>query len=155
MPTVLGLLGLEANTPKSLHGHNLAPYLTQQESQPESQPNRHALYIKNVDGNTNAEGNVTSYFPIARGIKTDHYSLTLTINRDYQLESTLFFDNRNDPYQLNPLSFMPGATREKKLLTMLAFELERIQDPWAELVILPELLNYPSLTSNTCRNNHD
>ncbi|PKF81662.1 arylsulfatase [Vibrio sp. vnigr-6D03] len=155
MPTVLGLLGLETNTPKSLHGHNLAPYLTQQESQPESQPNRHALYIKNVDGNTNAEGNVTSYFPIARGIKTDRYSLTLTINRNYQLEGILFFDNRNDPYQLSPLSFMSGETREKKLLKMLAFELERIQDPWAELVILPELLNYPSLTSNTCRNNHD
>ena len=60
-----------------------------------------ALYIRNSDGDRDSLGNVISYFPVARGIKTDRYTLALTIDkRTGELKSSLLFDDMADPYQM-------------------------------------------------------
>lgn len=79
MPTILGLCGLEKQIPATVEGRNYAGRFTGEDS---SVPLRQgALYIKNIDGEKDADGKVISYFPVSRGIKTHQYTMSLTIDR--------------------------------------------------------------------------
>ncbi|PWI32047.1 arylsulfatase [Vibrio albus] len=137
MPTTLGLLSLREYTPAPIHGRDLSQIVNQ--PQPEFQS---ALYLRNLDGERNSQGEVVDYFPQSRGIKTEHYTLAIDINTSHQITSTLLFDNQSDPYQFNNLPFEPDAPYVRHLLREMAKELVRVQDPWAEKGILANLLPY-------------
>jgi arylsulfatase A-like enzyme len=138
MPTMLGLLSLQEQVPATIHGRDLSAVITSQEA-PESHS---ALYLRNLDGERNAQGEVIGYFPQSRGIKTERYTLAIDINTDNQITSTLLFDDRQDPYQCHNLTFEPEAPHIRHLLQEMAKELVRVEDPWAEEGILAHLLPY-------------
>ncbi|HGF7478844.1 TPA: sulfatase [Vibrio mimicus] len=141
MPTILGLLGVPMADPLSIDGRDLSCVITQPLAHPAS-PDC-ALYLRNQDGEKNALGEVIAYFPQSRGIRTLRYTLALEINRQAELIATQLFDNQTDPYQLTNLPFEPQDPFVKPLLQLMAEELHRIQDPWAEQGILASLLPYP------------
>lgn len=135
MPTVVGMAGLQDLLPDSLPGYDWSGLITttppaaSQAATPEA-----VLYLQNVDGEKDAEGNVLTYFPRCRGVVTDRYTLSFTINRKYQIVETLFFDNWEDPYQMNnlPLSSRPEVVQH--LLAELQHLLNEADDPWAPLL---------------------
>ncbi|KHD24711.1 arylsulfatase [Vibrio caribbeanicus] len=145
MPTVLGVMGLEALVPNNIHGRNLAEAI--QSSDIGALPN-HALYIRNIDGPRDANNKVSDYFPVSRGIKTERYTLAFEVERDGELSNVLFFDNLLDPYQRNNLTFNPDNHIERTLVTALAKELVRTDDPWAEEKWLSNLLPYELFLGN-------
>jgi len=153
MPTVLALLGVEHLPTSQVQGHNLAAFI-KSETDNRNVPlgPKSALYIRNIDGEVNPSGNVISYFAQSRGVKTHRYTLALTINPAYQLEQILFFDDELDPYQQHNLTFDPHGTVERDLLQQLADELSRIDDPWANLGVLADMLTY---TRPKQKANHD
>ncbi len=102
-----------------------------------------SLYIRNLDGKIDEQGQVISYFPESRGIRTERYTFTLEIDRNYKLKSILLFDNQNDPYQLINIAWPSSDSLSQELLSELATELARIEDPWAEERILNDILPYP------------
>ena len=102
MPTMLALAGLEKAIPESAEGRNLAPVLL--ENGEECDIPEAALYIRNMDGEKDADGIVSGFFPAARGIKTDRYTMEIAINRDKELQSVMIFDDWNDPYQMLSLN---------------------------------------------------
>ncbi len=141
-PTILDVLGLTAHCPPRLGGESRAQALT--ENYPNSAESIGSLYIRNLDGDKDQDGNVISYFAQSRGFRTERYTLSLEVDRDYQLTEILLFDNQTDPYQLNNLAFSSQPKLAEQLLSRLASELVRIQDPWAKEKILPDLLPYPN-----------
>jgi len=139
MPTILGLCGL--NIPQSVQGKNYAPLLTR------NNPNMNrpfgALYIKNVDGEKNKDGKVISYFPLTRGIKTNQYTMTLTIDiKTRKLMDIILFDDKNDPYQLTPLNIQKYPKTFNLLCSQLAILLKQANDPWFKEEILKEYIPY-------------
>ena len=132
MPTVVSMAGLGSMLPDSLPGYDWTPQLTAKPA--EKQPDA-VLYLQNVDGEKDADGTVLTYFPRCRGVVTERYTLSFTINRKYKVVETLFFDNWEDPYQMNnlPLSSRPEVVSE--LLQELRRLLQEADDPWASLDI--------------------
>ena len=103
MPTLLGLAGLSDSIPSEVHGRNYAPLFFDEKADVVRPAG--ALYIQNVDGEKDTEGMVRSYFPSSRGFKSARYTLALYIDRKTrELKRSLFFDDEQDPYQLNNLS---------------------------------------------------
>lgn len=141
MPTLLGLSGLGDQIPEEVQGHNFADYLLTGKSTvalPKS-----ALYIRNLDGKKDENGKVITYFPETRGIKTERFTLALTINKETKaLEKVYFFDNISDPYQLNNLKLDDYPAENEKLLNELARQLKKINDPWYNEKILPDMIPY-------------
>lgn len=141
MPTILGLCGLERQIPSDVEGRNYAGHFTGKDF---SVPLRNgALYIRNADGQQDANGKVISYFPVARGIKTHRYTLSLTIDKKTkQLKDVLLFDDLNDPYQMHNLP----KQEYKELINTLCHEmvplLKEANDPWYTERILNELIPY-------------
>ncbi|MBD0786476.1 sulfatase [Vibrio sp. Y2-5] len=140
MPTVLDMLGLKERVPTDITGQSKALSITDDKKSPHSNC---ALYIRNLDGEKDENGKVVSYFPQSRGIRTDRYTFALEIDRKLKLDSILLFDNKRDPYQLANIAWQASASLTQELLSQLAAELARIQDPWAELKILNDILPYP------------
>ena len=141
MPTLLGISGLDAEIPSEIQGLNFSNWLLTGESNKELP--KSALYIRNLDGEIDSDGKVTSYFPETRGLKTDRYTLALTISREAnELESVLLFDDINDPYQLNNLNPENYPAEIDFLLKELANHLKRIEDPWYNEMILSEIIPY-------------
>jgi len=141
MPTLLGLSGLEDQIPGEVQGSNFADYLLTGKSEvslPQS-----ALYIRNMDGEKDEDGKVITYFPETRGVKTERFTLALTINKETkELKKTYFFDNRTDPYQLNNLPPDSYPAEMKMLLTELGQKLKNIDDPWFNEKILADMIPY-------------
>jgi len=139
MPTLLGLMGLEKDIPEEVQGFNYADVLQSEESgnRPTS-----ALYIRNVNGDKDEHGNVTSYFPVARGVKTHEYTLELVINRKNELVKTQFFNDNEDPYQLTNLPVDKNDPVVQQLLQEMAYWLKHSDDPWKEQKILADWINY-------------
>lgn len=146
MPTVLGLCGLSDLIPAEVEGKNYAGWLKDQNN---NIPLRKgALYIKNADGDKNADGKVISYFPLSRGIKTDRYTLSLTIDRkSKELVHSLLFDDIEDPYQLKNLSL----DENQEIVTMLCREmvplLQEADDPWYKEKLLSSMIPYDIINS--------
>lgn len=141
MPTLLGLANLQNSIPETVQGFNYARLLT--ESQYNLlEPPASALYLKNSDGKFNAKGQVISYFPTGRGIKTKDYTLALFIDTKNKLKKTVFFHDAVDPFQLNNLKLEQNAQEAEAILSLLGKELKRIGDPWFEQKILANLIPY-------------
>jgi len=140
MPTLLSLSGLEKSIPEAVQGYDLSCFLKGEELK-EGAPDG-VLYIRNVDGEKDENGLVTSYFSVARGIKTDRYTLAITIDRKRQIKDILFFDDVNDPYQMNNLSTEDHTNEFHKLCKQMGKLLKDTGDPWYTAHILSELLNY-------------
>ena len=141
MPTMLGMANLQSHIPNTVQGHNYAPIFKGEDTQNIEKPYG-ALYIKNADGEKDADGKVISYFPLARGLKTHNYTIALHINRDYTLSQVQLFDDLKDPYQMHNLSLEDKPEIVKELLTELGKELKRIDDPWYQKNVLSNLISY-------------
>lgn len=141
MPTVLGLAGLADSIPATIEGRDYSGWLI---SKSTGVPLRHgALYIRNLDGDKDADGNVISYFPETRGIKTAQYTLALTIDRkDNTLKNALLFDDLADPYQLNNLPLEANEALVAQLCAMMVPLLKEADDPWWHRRILPDMIPY-------------
>ena len=102
-----------------------------------------ALYIKNVDGDKDTDGKVISYFPVARGIKTHRYTMSLTIDRKTkELKEVLLFDDQKDPYQMQNLPWQENKEIVSDLCKQMVPLLEEADDPWYKEQILKELIPY-------------
>ncbi len=140
MPTLLGMAGLKGNIPAEVQGTDYSRLFFDKNAKikrPEG-----ALYIQNVDGDKNAEGKVINYFAKARGIKTADYTLAFYVNRKNQLQEVRFFDDKNDPYQMHNLAMEKHPKTVKKLCAQLGKLLRKIDDPWYQRRVLPQLIKY-------------
>ena len=141
MPTLLGMAGLADSIPSDVQGRNYAPLFFDPQAQVERPTG--ALYIQNVDGDKDAQGKVTSYFPSSRGIKTARYTLALYIDRkEHKLVKSLLFDDQEDPYQQHNLPLEKHPEVVKELCAQMAAQLKAIGDPWYEQRILADLIPY-------------
>ena len=141
MPTLLSLAGLKNKIPATVEGRDLSAELFRKK--PSKQAPKAVLYIQNIDGRKNKEGKVLSYFPVARGVKTDRYTLSISIDKKTkQLKNVLIFDDLKDPYQLHNLP----VEQYKKLFASLCKQmpalLKKANDPWYSERILSELIPY-------------
>ena len=141
MPTILGLCGLEKQIPATVEGRNYAGRFTGKDS---SVPLRQgALYIKNIDGEKDADGKVISYFPVSRGIKTHQYTMSLTIDRKTkELKDILLFNDLEDPYQMQNLPWQENKGIVSDLCKQMVPLLKEADDPWYKGQILKELIPY-------------
>jgi len=125
MPTLLSLAGLKSHIPSSVQGNDLARALVK--GRPVKGSPKGVLYIRNVDGEKDAEGKVRSYFPVARGVKTERYTLAITLTRTHAIKEILLFDDVTDPYQMHNIT-------DKKLIRRLAGQMKplliKADDPW-------------------------
>lgn len=130
MPTMLGMAGLHDKIPAEIQGVDYSPLFYQPGSESVKRPDA-ALYIQNMDGNKDAQGNVIDYFPSARGVKTHQYTMAVYINRDNNRDHILLFDDQADPYQLNNIAdTKEGKATVKKLYKRMGELLTEIDDPW-------------------------
>lgn len=127
MPTLLSLAGLEKGIPAEAQGLDLSDHLKgkSNNTKPEG-----VLYIRNINGDRDENNKVISYFPVARGIKTERYTLAITIDKDKNPKEILFFDDINDPYQMNNLSVKDNFSDFQRLLELMEELLEKAGDPW-------------------------
>ncbi len=131
MPTVVGLAGLEKMLPDSLPGYNWAGRHPQKRMVMGSKDApRSILYLQNVDGDKDVEGNVTTYFARCRGIVSERYTLSFTLNKKGKLKEVLFFDNEKDPYQTQNLPIAEHREVVAQLLQELDQLLKEADDPW-------------------------
>lgn len=140
MPTMLGICGLKNRIPKSVQGKNYANILMSGKGE---QPHG-ALYIQNINGKLNANKQVDDFFPSARGIKTNEYTLALTIDQKKQLKKVLLFNDSQDPYQMNPLNYELPENRQifLELCRQTGQLLKESNDRWYKERILPDLMKY-------------
>lgn len=140
MPTVLGLAGLGDRIPASVEGRDFSAILRQDAVQPERP--RAALYLRNLDGERDADGLVRGFFPEARGVKTPSHTMELCIDRDGRLKRVLMYDDRQDPYQLHNLSPEEHAELFASLCGELAVLLRENNDIWYRNRVLAEWIPY-------------
>lgn len=141
MPTLLGLSGLKNSIPKSVQGKDFSPIFLNKKNSV-TRP-KAALYIRNMDGDKDKDGNVISYFPEARGIKTERYTLCLNINKKTgKLKSAQLFDDLKDPYQMNNLKLEDHKELVKSLCKQMVPLLKQANDPWYKKRILSEMIPY-------------
>ena len=140
MPTLLSMAGLEDEIPAAVQGQDLAKFFTGKACKSKSP--KGVLYIRNFDGEENANGEVISYFPEARGIKTLRYTLAITIDSKKQVKEILLFDDKNDPYQMHSLDINQHQQLLKKLTKQMGGLLKNANDPWYREKILTELIRY-------------
>lgn len=128
MPTLLSMAGLKAQIPVAVQGNDLAAHLSGKATKVKAP--KGVLYIRNVDGEVNDKDEVINYFPVARGIKTDHYTLAITIDRSKKVKEILLFDDKNDPYQMHPLDADRHQSLIKRLTSQMKKLLKQADDPW-------------------------
>lgn len=140
MPTLLSLSGLKNEIPNTVQGKDLSVFLKNKKTR--NQAPEAVLYLRNGDGDKDKDGKVISYFPVARGIKTDRYTLAITIDKKKQIKDILFFDDKNDPYQMNSLSVEEHKTEYEKLCKQMGKLLKETDDPWYKEKILSNIIFY-------------
>ena len=138
MPTMLALAGLGDKIPDTAEGRNLAPVILEN-GEPCDIPDA-ALYIRNTNGPKDKDGLVRGIFPEARGVKTHEYSMEITINKNHKIERVLIFNDIEDPYQLENISWKENPELFRDLCTVLAEKLEESNDIWYRENILGEIL---------------
>ncbi len=141
MPTLLGIAGLSDSIPEETEGRDYSGRFLGNDN---STPLRTgALYFKNSDGDRDSLGNVISYFPVSRGIKTHRYTFVMNLDKKSgRLKSTLLFDDLNDPYQQHNLPVEENREIVAGLCAEMVPLLREANDPWYTRRILPELLPY-------------
>ncbi len=139
MPTLLSLAGLGGNIPDSVEGHDLSPILL--DNGTEMERPAAALYIRNVNGETDEDGLVHGIFPVARGLKTDRYTMEIAISRDYKLKRVLLFDDTADPYQMKNLDYKADPKLFAALCNTLREKLEESNDIWYREGIMDKIFN--------------
>ena len=137
MPTMLALAGLGDKIPESVEGRNLASVLSGNGGECEI-PDA-ALYIRNLDGEKDGDGLVRGIFPEARGVKTDRYTMEITITREMELKRVLIFDDWNDPYQMHNIPYGENQELFASLCGTLGKKLEEADDIWHREGILKHL----------------
>jgi len=141
MPTLLSLAGLKNSIPAGVQGHDLSSELKRKK--PSENAPKAVLYIQNMDGKKNTEGKVISYFPAARGVKTDRYTLALTIDKKTKkLKQVLLFDDVKDPYQMHNLEVDKNKKLFQSLCRMMPDLLKNANDPWYNERILSDIIPY-------------
>lgn len=141
MPTLLGLSGLKSSIPKSVQGKDYSSLFLNKKNSV-ARP-KAALYIRNMDGDKDKDGKVISYFPEARGIKTDRYTLCLSINKKTgKLKTAQLFDDLKDPYQMNNLKLEDHKELVKSLCKQMVPLLKQANDPWYKKRMLSEMIPY-------------
>ena len=138
MPTLLGLAGLEERIPDSVEGRDLSPVFL--EDGRECDVPDASLYIRNLDGEKDADGIVHGIFPEARGVRTDRYTMEIAIDRDKKLSRVLIFDDWNDPYQMENIPYTENSELFAELCRILDRKLEESNDIWHRESILDKLL---------------
>ncbi len=125
MPTLLSLAGLGKKIPATAEGMDLSRELLSGEGPvPASQ-----LYIRNVNPPKGEDGLFHGFFPQARGIKTQKWTMEIVIDRKYRVKSVSIFDDIADPYQMNPIAH--GSCPEfPSLLEELRTRLREADDIW-------------------------
>jgi arylsulfatase A-like enzyme len=139
MPTLLSLAGFSRAIPAEVQGADLSKEL--RKMKPSKGSPSGVLYIQNVDGKKE-NGKVVSYFPKARGIKTGRYTLAIYIDKNKKMVSTLLFDDKNDPYQMNNLPVDKNEQLFRKLCRQMAPLLRKAGDPWYREKILSDYIPY-------------
>ncbi|WP_163325409.1 sulfatase family protein [Draconibacterium mangrovi] len=139
MPTLLGVMGLQDFIPTEVQGTNYTRVL-----KGESDKNRpkSALYIRNIDGQKDSSGKVIDYFPVARGVKTHSYTIELQIDSNQKLVGTKFFNDIDDPYQMNNLPVKSDDPVVIGLLKEMVYWLKKSDDPWYQQKILSDWIDY-------------
>jgi arylsulfatase A-like enzyme len=141
MPTLLGLAGLAHSIPSAVEGRDYSARFMGLEGGPALRSG--ALYFKNSDGAKDSLGNVVSYFPVSRGIKTARYTMALTLDKKTRsLKSILLFDDIADPYQQHNLPAEENMEIVSQLCALMVPLLKEADDPWYNERILPDLLPY-------------
>ena len=128
MPTMLGLAGFSEEIPETCEGRNIAPMLLENGEKcdlPES-----ALYIKNVNGERGEDGLVHSFFPVARGIRTATYSMSISIDKEYNITEVKLFNDIDDPYQMYNIDYKENHELFSELCDLLRAKLEEANDIW-------------------------
>ncbi len=128
MPTLLSMAGLRNEVPESAEGEDLSPLLMQNGE--ECTAPSSVLYIRNVNGEKDADGLVRGFFPVARGIRTATHTMEVVINRDKTLKSVTIFDDTADPYQMSPIDYRESPELFTSLLNELNDKLKEANDIW-------------------------
>ncbi|MBT3384478.1 MAG: sulfatase [Prolixibacteraceae bacterium] len=123
MPTILGLVGIEAKIPQEVQGKNYSEIITNPEMTTVKKP-KSALYI---DFNS-------------RGIYTGKQTLVV-VQKDNNVSEVFGYDNINDPNQLTkvPIEEIKNGV---ELKTELARLLKETSDFWYTNKICADFLNY-------------
>ncbi len=141
MPTLLTLAGLKNSIPATVEGTDLAAEFINQK--PLKNAPKAVLYIRDADGQKNSEKKTISYFPVARGIKTERYTLAITIDKKTnKLQEVLMFDDLKDPYQMNNLSVEKNMKLFQSLCSQMPALLKKANDPWYREKILSDFIPY-------------
>ncbi len=141
MPTLLGLSNLSQQIPNEVQGTDFSQAMLT--NQPDKSLPDGALYIRNMDGPPDQDGKVRTYVPVARGIKTHRYTLSLTIDKENkQLKEVLLFDDLDDPYQMHHIDWNTRPELKRQLLKQLGQLLKKHDDPWYKDGILKDLITY-------------
>ena len=70
------------------------------------------------------------FFPVARGVKTDRYTMEIAIKRNGDLSRVMIFDDLKDPYQMRNLDWRSNPGLFRDLCAVLAAKLEEADDIW-------------------------
>ena len=127
-PTLLSLAGLGEAIPQTVEGRDLSPVLLGDGAQcdvPDA-----VLYIRNVNGETDSDGLVRGFFPVARGVKTDRYTMEVAVKRNGDLSRVMIFDDLKDPYQMRNLDWRSNPELFSELCSVLAAKLREADDVW-------------------------
>ena len=127
-PTLLSLAGLGEAIPQTVEGRDLSPVLLGDGAQcdvPDA-----VLYIRNVNGETDPDGLVRGFFPVARGVKTDRYTMEVAVKRNGDLSKVMLFDDLKDPYQMRNLDWRSNPELFSELCSVLAAKLREADDVW-------------------------
>lgn len=121
MPTLLGMMNLDHHLPATVKGKNYAQGILTGKFGKVKKP-------------------VTSFYYMAteKGVRTDRYSYVVTKTGDY-----LLFDNKKDPYQMNPLTMDEIPTKQATLLKKeLGRWLNVSEDRWVKERKYPDRIIY-------------
>jgi arylsulfatase A-like enzyme len=124
MPTILGLLGLEQYIPEDLDGTDFSQHIVGAGQSGVAKPKSSLYYGKSGE----------------LGLRTHTY--TFSLNKDADLIA--LYNNINDPYQMDMLSFDDIPAEDVVMLkSELGYWLARINHPWYQQKSHTHAINYP------------
>ncbi|GAA4232826.1 sulfatase [Postechiella marina] len=135
LPTAMGLAGLKEEIPSDIEGVNYASLLLDNKAEKVTKPEAVLIMLGN-----------------SRGVMTKRYTLCVQENKKpwnsdegSKVEEAYYYDNLNDPYQLNKIKLQTNPEVSKFLLSSLGALLEKTNDPWFKKKRFNDLIIYPTL----------